>query len=184
MKKLLMSAGLGTVLALAGTVGFAHDHDDGKFEIFAIMKPANEVPSISSTASATFTATVDENAQTLTYELKYANLEAPPTQAHIHFGQFFANGGVSVFLCANPDPVGPPVVVAPPGTAPCPTTNPATVSGTLTAANVIGPGAQGITTGEFAALVKALKTGDAYANVHSKTFAGGEARGQVFVSHR
>ena len=183
MKKLLMSAGLGTALALAGTTGFAHDRDDGKFEVFAIMKPANEVPSISSTASATFTATVDEVAQTITYELKYANLEATPTQAHIHFGQFFANGGVSVFLCANPSAT-PPVVVAPPGTAPCPSTNPATVSGMLTAANVIGPGAQGITAGEFAAVVRALKTGDAYANVHSATFQAGEARGQVFVSHR
>lgn len=183
MKKLLLTAGLGTALAMTAAVGLAGDRDDGKFEIFAIMKPVNEVPSISSTASATFTATVDENAQTLTYELKYANLEAAPTQAHIHFGQFFANGGVSVFLCANPSAT-PPVVVAPAGVAPCPATNPATVSGMLTAANVIGPAAQGITAGEFAALVKALKTGDAYANVHSATFQAGEARGQIFVSHR
>jgi hypothetical protein len=182
MKKLLMSAGLGTALAFAATAGFAHD--DGKFEIFAIMKPANEVPSISSVASATMTATVDENAQTITFELKYANLEAPPTQAHIHFGQFFANGGVSVFFCANPDATSVPPVVAPPGTQPCPLTSPATVTGTLTAANIIGPGGQGITAGQFAELAKALKTGDAYANVHSKTFPGGEARGQIFVSHR
>jgi hypothetical protein len=53
------------------------------------------------------------------------------------------------------------------------------VSGTITPASVIGPAAQGIQAGEFAELVRALRAGAAYANVHTTTFPGGEIRGQI-----
>lgn len=92
------------------------------------------------------------------------------TQAHIHFGQFAVNGGISVFLCSNlTDP--------PPGTPACP--NSGTVSGTLTAASVIGPAGQGIAAGEFEELVEAIDAGIAYVNVHTTMFPTGEIRGQL-----
>ena len=53
------------------------------------------------------------------------------------------------------------------------------MSGTITAAQVIGPAGQGIQPGEFAELVKALRVGAAYANVHTTTFPAGEIRGQI-----
>lgn len=92
-------------------------------------------------------------------------------QAHIHFGQHGVNGGVSVFLCqtaTNADPTG----LAPT----CPASG--SVSGLLHTANVIGPAAQGLSAGEFAELVAAIRAGVAYVNVHSSTFPGGEVRGQ------
>jgi hypothetical protein len=53
------------------------------------------------------------------------------------------------------------------------------VTGTIRPVDVIGPAVQGIAAGEFAELVKALRAGVAYANVHSSIWMGGEIRGQL-----
>ncbi len=71
-----------------------------------------------------------------------------------------------------------PGVTPPAGTQACPP-SPATVTGTLTAANVVGPAGQGIAAGEFAELIRAIRAGKTYANVHSTKFPGGEIRSQI-----
>jgi hypothetical protein len=43
----------------------------------------------------------------------------------------------------------------------------------------VGPAAQGIAAGEFAELVRAIKAGATYVNVHSSLFPTGEIRGQI-----
>lgn len=54
------------------------------------------------------------------------------------------------------------------------------MTGSLTAANVIGPNAQGITPGaDFAKVVEALRDGAGYVNVHTVRSPAGEIRGQV-----
>jgi CHRD domain len=53
------------------------------------------------------------------------------------------------------------------------------VTGTLTAASVIGPAAQNVTAGDFDAVTDALNSNTAYANVHTAKFPSGEIRGQV-----
>jgi len=53
------------------------------------------------------------------------------------------------------------------------------VSGTIVAADVIGPTGQGFTAGDFAALTTALRAGVTYANMHTQKFPGGEIRGQI-----
>ena len=55
----------------------------------------------------------------------------------------------------------------------------AIVTGTITAANVVGPVGQGITAGEFEELVRAILAGVTYVNVHNATFPSGEIRGQI-----
>jgi hypothetical protein len=159
--------------------------DDGRnrhdLRIFAELKPTEEVPALSSpAASGRFKATIDADNQTISYELSYDGLQAPALQAHIHIGQRRVNGGISVFLCGNPPTVPPATVPQPPA---CPAA-PATVTGVLTAANIIGPTAQGIdptsdTVNEFDELVDMLRQEVAYVNVHSSRFPAGEVRGQV-----
>jgi len=85
-----------------------------------------------------------------------------------------------VFLCqttSNPDPTDHAPT--------CPQSG--TVIGTLTAANMTGGASgQGIAPDEFAELVRAIRAGVTYANVHSAAgmgvptnFAEGEIRGQI-----
>jgi hypothetical protein len=97
------------------------------------------------------------------------------TQAHIHFGSPSQTGGISVFLCTN-------LGNGPAGTQACPPA-PATISGTITPADVIGPAAQGITAGQFAELIEAIRSGATYVNVHSSLYPGGEIRAQLGHHH-
>jgi hypothetical protein len=163
----------------------AGDNRHRPLRAFAELIPINEVPSISSGAHGRFKATIDRENQTISYELSYDGLEDVALQAHIHFGQRHTTGGVSVFLCGNPPTVPPATFPQPPA---CPL-SPATVTGTLTAANIVGPAAQGIApsqggVNEFDELADAILSGDTYANVHSAKFPGGEIRGQLRTDER
>jgi hypothetical protein len=132
-----------------------------------------EVPAISTDANGTFRAEITTGNK-IKYRLRYDDVEGVSiTQAHIHFGQRGVNGGISVFLCSNlgNGPVGTPACPAAPGV----------VTGTLTADDVVGPAAQGIDPGEFGELRRAIRQGFAYVNIHSETWPGGEARGQLRV---
>lgn len=134
------------------------------------LRSFEEVPSVSSDARGMFRARIADG--TIAYRLRYEGLQGEARQAHIHIGQKGVNGGVSVFLCqtaANPDPTGLAPMCPPSGE----------VTGLLLPANVIGPSGQGITPGEFAELVAAIRKGVAYVNVHSSLFPAGEIRGQL-----
>jgi CHRD domain-containing protein len=165
------------VVAIVGTYAMA---DEGTKNFRVDLQGYQEVPAISTAATGTFQARIDDGV--INWTLSYAGLEgsAAPTQAHIHFGQTSVNGGIAVWLCSNltvtPNPT-------PPGTQACPT-SPATISGTATPANVVGPAGQGISAGEFDELVAAIRAGKAYANVHSTVFGGGEIRAQLGPGRR
>src|SRR5262245_4074412 len=140
----------------------------------ARLQSFSEVPSISSTATGSFRATLSQDGLSLDYTLTFSGLSAPVTQSHIHFGQTHTVGAIMVFLCqtaANPDPTG----LAPE----CPQQG--TVQGSLTAANIIQAGQQGIGNGEFDEFVAALRGTSGYVNVHGTTFGSGEIRGQVNI---
>jgi hypothetical protein len=158
----VLAAGL-LVASLAGASG------SGKKNVKANLTGFQEVPAVSSFGSGTFTATIDDDAQTITYELSYGGLNSTTLFAHIHLGQRGANGGVAAFLCGGGDK------------PPCPAGTGATetVTGVIDAADVIGPAAQGIAPGEFDELVRAIRAGVTYANVHTMTQPGGEIRGQI-----
>lgn len=174
---------ISTLAALGvAAAALAHDHST-TVRLSAKLKPTNEVPALSSTASGSFKATLDTTNQTLTYELSYTDLEAPVLQAHIHVGQPGVNGGISVFLCGNPPTVPAATVPQPPACPPAP----ATVTGIITADNIIGPNAQGVAptaagVNEFAELARLIRARVTYVNVHSSKFPGGEVRGAVKVS--
>jgi hypothetical protein len=129
------------------------------------MNGFQEVPTVMTTGVGEFEAKIDD--ASIEYTLSYAALEGVATiQAHIHVGQAGVNGGVSAFLCGGGDkPPCPPVA--------------GTVSGIIDPTDVVGPANQGVEVGDFADLVRALRTGAAYANVHTNKHPGGEIRGQI-----
>jgi hypothetical protein len=141
--------------------------------IRAELEGFEEVPAVSSEAKGLFRGRIRDKSTAIDYTLSYSGLEGTVSQAHIHFGQRGVNGGISVWLCET-DALQDPAGLAPT----CPQEG--EVKGTLTAANVIGPSGQGIAAQEFDELIRAIRQGVAYANVHSlPTFGGGEIRGQI-----
>ncbi|HEV2280601.1 MAG TPA: CHRD domain-containing protein [Acidobacteriaceae bacterium] len=134
---------------------------------------AGETGAILSTGKATLKLSVDRAAQTLTYSLTYSGL-TNVLQSHIHFGKEHVAGGVMVFFCTN-------LGNGPAGTPACPDDSggEVTVTGTVSASEVVGPAAQNIPPGDFAAVVAALASNTVYGNIHTKQFPAGEIRGQV-----
>jgi hypothetical protein len=139
--------------------------------VHAKLSGYNEVATLSSPAGGWFGAVVHEEAGKIVYRLTYRGFETPVAQSHLHLGQRHTNGGISTFLCTN-------LGNGPSGTPPCPEFG-GTVTGTVTAATVIGPTGQGIAAGEFDELVEAIRAGAVYVNVHTQAFPAGEIRGQV-----
>jgi len=167
MRCRVLLAVMGILLAIA-TVATAE-------QIGALLTGYEETPAaVSTTGRGEFTATIDADGDAIVYTETYSGLQGPVTQSHIHVGQLGVSGSVVIFLCqtaANPDPTG----LAPQ----CPQEG--TVSGTITAANVIAgsTATQQLVAGDLAAVITAIRAGAAYANVHTNPSPGGEIRGQL-----
>jgi hypothetical protein len=151
-----------SIVSVVATTAVAGDGGNAK----AKLSGFEEVPAISTAGSGEFKAKI--RSQQIDYTLSYRDLEGGTVSAaHIHLGQRSVNGGVSAFLCGGGDK------------PPCPPTS-GTVEGTIDPADVIGPASQGIAPGEFDELVRAIRAGVTYANVHTTpTYPGGEIRGQI-----
>lgn len=156
-----------------GAVGAVAVADD-RTSFAGFLKGYEEVPAVSTGASGTFHAAINPAENAIAWRLTYTPLEGNVQQAHIHFGQESVTGGIVTWLCSNL--ASPPT---PAGTQAC-SDGPTKLSGTITAAEVVGPGgAQGLNAGEFAELVRAIRAGVTYANVHSSRSPGGEIRTQI-----
>lgn len=153
------------------------DRDKRRFAVSAELTGYQEVPSLSTVATGRFRAWVDTVNNTIHWKLSYKGLEGTVSQAHVHFGQMTANGGISFFLCSN-------LTAPPPGTQACPEGD-AEIEGIVTADQIIGPGptatgaGQGLEPGAFGEVVAAIRAGSAYANVHTSKWPAGEIRGQL-----
>lgn len=148
-----------------------------KFSGFQEVGALNaETGAILSQGEATLKLTLDKTAQTLTYTLTYSFPDTTVLQqSHIHFGKEHVPGNIIVYFCTNLTPPPVPAAVPPP----CPSPS-GTVTGTITASDVTAKAAsQNVTAGDFAALVSALTSDTAYANIHTATFPAGEIRGQI-----
>ena len=173
MRRVALSIAV-VALVSASTVVWAQ----GFKKISELLTGYQEVPAVSTTATGDFNARISNDGSRIDWELKYADLEGAVQQAHIHFGNVGVNGGISVFLCTN-------LGNDPAGTQPCPAP-PATISGTIVAADVspnipatAAARTQGINTGEIEELIKAIRAGATYVNVHSTLWPGGEIRSQI-----
>lgn len=175
---------------LAAPLAFAHDDgNDHQRRVATDLSGYNEVHfvagppaalrgAVSSRATGRFRATIDDVAKVIRYELEYNGLEGDVTQSHIHFGQKHTAGGIVVWLCQTsttqaPDSVRTVTPLCPANTLGGP------VRGTIQPFQVLAQSAQGIEAGEFDEVVRAIRAGAAYANVHSTLFPPGEIRGQL-----
>jgi hypothetical protein len=132
----------------------------------------NEVPPNNTAGTATFQMQIDTTTTTITFTLTFSGLSGAPSFAHLHFAPTNVAGGVMIFLCGG-------------GNQPaCPSATSGTITGTITAANVTGPTAQGIAAGDLTSALEAAREGLAYANMHTANFPAGEIRGQVRRSRR
>ncbi len=134
----------------------------------ATLNGFQETPSVSSTGFGDFRAKLVDDT-TIHFVFRYAGLEGGTSLfAHVHFGERGVAGGVSYFLCG------------PPANAPvtCPDVE-GTIEGDITAANVIGPAGQGIEPGSFDEILRAMRAGHTYANIHTTRWTAGEIRGQI-----
>lgn len=159
---LILLAGSATTATGAGTAGVER----------ATMISFAEVPTLSTAGTGTFRATVNRAAQRIQYTLKYSKMSAQVLQAHVHLGRPGIAGGISVWLC---DTAAAP---APSPTPDCPARR-GTVKSSFTKADVIGPTDQGMGAGAFNALMRAVRNGATYVNVHTRAFPSGEIRGLI-----
>ncbi len=161
----------GAAIAKGGKEHRAHAHLNGYQEVPLTLSTSGK--------GKLWITKIDASAKTLDYKLQIRTLEGsltpPPTnpgavgQAHLHFGKRGLAGGVIAFLCGGG------------GKPACATTG--TITGTIAAANILGPAGQGIEAGNFDEFLAALKHGAVYANVHTTLYPAGEIRGQVVRGH-
>ena len=121
----------------------------GIFIYTGTLSGGASVPANGSTATGTYTVTVDDVLNSVTVNLTFSGLTGgAASAAHIH-------------CCVAPDANGPVVIPF--------TGFPSATSGTYS--NTF--------TGVSAANIAGIKAGAAYINIHNTTFPGGEIRGQI-----
>jgi len=160
-RKTLALASAGALFAVMGFVSGGCTKGTEGMEVFeATLSPANEVPARSTAASGRVQYISDGTTVTYTIEVDdITNVIA----AHIHSAPAGANGPIRVFFYGNGSPN--------PGPAVSFTDKSILVKGSFTAANVSGV--------SFADLLNQMRNGQAYTNVHTTQFPGGEMRGQI-----
>lgn len=169
MRKVVLLA-LATAIGVLGisAVAFAdrgHGKSDGK-NFSARLNGWEEDPSQVTTGKGSFKAKVVSATQ-IDFTLKYRAMEGKVFMAHIHIGSRHESGGISAWLCGGTtQPACPP---GPDGT----------ISGSIETPDIVGPAGQGVEPGNFADLIRAMRKGETYTNVHTEVRApGGEIRGQ------
>jgi hypothetical protein len=131
----------------------------------AELRGRNEVPLTLSAGRGSLELTVNEDDTSVRFVLDYRGLQTTVSAAHIHVGQSTANGGVTVFLCGGT-------------TTPCPPQE-GRVVGDFTMNDVLPIVPQQLEADNLAKLLRAIRAGKTYANVHTMTSPSGEIRGQI-----
>ena len=149
-------------LFVAGAVPALSANGPSNFR--AHLSGAEEVPPADTPAQGQAIFKLSADGTELHYKLIVANIENV-TQAHIHLAPVGQNGGVVAWLY----PAGPPAQLIL-GRSP----------GVLAAGTITGDDLVGELAGQsLDDLIDAIKAGNAYVNVHTAQFPGGEVRGQI-----
>ena len=170
MRRTLFTFSLVAVLAIAATAHIASADSNPTFT--AHLSGSEEVPSNASSATGQAIFQLDTAGGSLGYRLVVANIDNV-VAAHIHLAPQGVNGPVVAFLYGTAAPGGG-------------TSNGVLATGTITAANLVGP----LAGHPLSDLIAAMEAGNTYVNVHTNDgvappntgpgdFPGGEVRGQV-----
>jgi hypothetical protein len=139
---------------------------DGYHELLLAPDGAAAAGAINTPGWAQITTRIHDESS-IDFRFQFRDLTTNLTAAHYHFAQEHTPGGIMVFLCGGG------------GQPACPAATSGVVSGTITAANVVGPANQGIEPGDLRAVIAAIRHGAAYANLHTVKYPTGEIRGQL-----
>jgi hypothetical protein len=145
-----------TMTSLSPKLIFAQTNE--KFS--AKLSGSNEVPPKSTKGTGTAEFSLGSDQKSMKYTVDVQNMDKV-TMAHIHQGKQGENG--------------PVVVVLYKGTTPTGIKNGALAQGSITASQLEGP----LKGKQISDLVNIIKSGDAYANVHTEQNPKGEIRGQI-----
>lgn len=140
--------------------------------VAAPLSGGEEVPPNDSKARGNATFDVSDDGTAIEYKLVVANIDNV-VAAHIHLGALGTNGPVVAFLFGPAAAGGGP-------------SNGVIATGTITAANLVGP----LAGQPLSALISAMQAGNTYVNVHTNDgvaptntgpgdFPGGEIRAQI-----
>jgi hypothetical protein len=133
----------------------------------AQLNSFEETPNTLNTeATGAFLGLINDAQTEIPFNLFYTGMTGTVLFAHIHFGKPGESGGVAAFLCGG-------------GNKPACLPSGQVVVGAVTGADVVAIAGQNLPAGDMAALVRAIKSGFAYVNVHTSTFPGGQVRGQI-----
>jgi hypothetical protein len=164
LSSLLLVIAVGSALA-------DHDDDDNDHDkqpaanalaFQAVMTGRAEVPANGSTGVGLGSFLLSRDGSTLYYTLEVTGASSTVNAAHIHQGRRGQNGDIVVNLCGA-------------GSAPGCATEGVIVTGSITAGSLVGP----LAGHPLSDLLNALRSGNAYANVHTANMPNGELRGQV-----
>jgi len=126
-----------------------------------------EVPPVITKAHGQVVLMVSKDGTMIHYILIAANIENV-FMAHIHIAPAGVNGAIVVWLYGSPPP-GPDEDLIPGRFSGV------LAKGTFTAADLVGP----LAGQPLSALISEIEAGNAYVNIHTTQFPGGEIRGQL-----
>lgn len=150
----------------APDVAFSHVGTPGHSgSIFhASLEGGQEVPAVVTDAQGLATFRISPQGDWIEYTVRVQRI-TDVLMSHIHMQAAGSNGPIVVWLY----PAAPPPSLIPGRT------DGILAKGTITAGQLVGP----LTGGTLEDLLNAIRTGNAYVNVHTTAHPGGEIRGQV-----
>jgi|WetSurMetagenome_2_1015567.scaffolds.fasta_scaffold216712_2 hypothetical protein len=141
------------------------NNDNNSHAIKAVLDGFQQNPPVFSAGSGDFTGSLNSDTTGLDFTLTYKELSSNPTTIQILFSQPGNNGGVIATLCGATS-------------NPC-QSSPGSLTGMITASNIIALPEQGIIAGEFAKFLEVIRQGKAFINISTTRFRNGEILGKI-----